>query len=155
MTKQTDSKILRQLVGGILTSYGIDNLELEFKLCDAYKKLYDSPEPRKTKDEILAGLQRGFAKHEQLQAISDEIFKRTGLKPVTQPWVEFVAYAWKMSNDKDQSITKFLDWWLADEWQRTHPPVKPDAWIVKWELAFIAAPLPSKPVQRQRVPSGV
>jgi len=136
MTKQTDSKILRQLVGGILAAYGIDSLELEIKLCEAYKKFYDSPEPRKTKEEILAGLERGTAKHQELQAMADEIKQRVGINPITQPWTEFIAWAWTHNRIRKESLTAFLDWWLADEWQKTHPPSRPDIWYVKWNLAF-------------------
>ena len=136
MTEPTESRVLRDTVGGILTAYGIDNLELEMKLCEAFKRLYVSKEPRRTKDEILQSLQRGLAKHEELQAIADEIHRRVGIRPVTQPWIEFVSFAWKENKEHGRSIGKFLDWWLSDEWQRAHPPAKPDVWVVKWDTAF-------------------
>jgi len=135
MTKQTDSKILRQLVDGILSAHGVDDLGLSIRLCEAFKKFYDSPDPRATKDELLKGLMRGSTKADELQAIADEIHRRTTTRPVTQPWIDFVAFAWKEAKH-GKTITLFLDWWLSDEWQRAHPPAKPDVWYVKWDMAF-------------------
>ena len=88
MTKQTDSKVLRQLVEGILSAHGIDDLGLSIRLCEAFKKFYDSPDPRTTKDELLAGLLRGNNKADELQAIADEIHRRTTTRPVTPAWVD-------------------------------------------------------------------
>jgi len=140
MTKPTDSRTLRLLIDGILSVYGVDNLELTIKLCEAFKKFYESPEPRRTKDEILASLHKaintGQAKSDQIQAIAAEINKRTRISPVTKEWQEFVEYAWRKARDKQQTISAFLDWWLSDEWQATHPPSKPDSWYVKWDMAF-------------------
>jgi hypothetical protein len=136
MTKQTDTKVLRQTIDGILSAYEIDNLELSIKLCEAFKKMDDSKDIRATRDEILAGLQRGASKVDELKDISEEIFKATRLRPVTPAWVEFVEFAWKEAK-KGKTITAFLSWWNSDEWQATHPPAKPDTWYVKWDMAFV------------------
>ncbi len=138
MTKTTDTRQLRLMVDGILSSHDIDNLQLSIQLCEAFKKFYASDNARETREEILAGLMRGSTKTEEVESISTEINKRTGIRPVTPAWIDFINFAWKEAK-QGKTITLFLDWWLADEWQRTHPPAKPDTWFVKWDLAFTSA----------------
>ena len=138
MTRTTDTRQLRMMVDGILASHNIDSLALSIQLCEAFKKFYTSDNPRETREEVLSGLMRGSNKADELQAIADEISKRTGLRPTTQPWIDFVAFAWKEAK-QGKTISAYLDWWLSDEWQRAHPPAKPDTWYVKWDMAFTSA----------------
>jgi hypothetical protein len=141
MTQSTDSRQLRLLIEGILSAYGIDNFELSIKLTDGIKRMIGDPTPVRTREEILKGIERaltgGVSKQAELEAISDEILKRAIIRPVTKDWIEFVAWAWQQNKNKGQNITKFLDWWLSDDWQRDHPPTKPESWYVKWDRAFI------------------
>lgn len=142
MTQTTDSRQLRLLIDSLLSAYGIDNAELSFKLTDGIKRMIGTPTPVRTREEIMRSIERsltgGVAKQAELEAISDEILKRAIIRPVTKDWLEFVEWAWKQNKDKGQSITKFLDWWLSDQWQREHPPTKPESWYVKWDRAFIS-----------------
>lgn len=139
MTQTTDSRQLRLLFNGILSAHGIDNLELEIRLVDAVRKMLGSATPARTREEIVASLQKsmtsGAARHEKLQAIEGEIRTRIHINPVTRDWQDFCEWALKQE-EKGETIVAFLDWWLSDEWQKTHPPTKPESWYVKWSLAF-------------------
>lgn len=140
MTQSTDSRQLRLLIDGILGVYGIDNLELSIKLCEGVKRINDSPTPARTREEIIADLQRrvvtGQKINDQHEAIADEIHRRTFIRPVTQEWQEFIKFAYREQKDHGKTIGAFLDWWMSDEWQAAHPPARPDIWYVKWDQAF-------------------
>jgi hypothetical protein len=143
------------MIEGILSAYGIDNFELSLRLTDGIKRMIGTPTPVRTREEILKGIERaltgGVSKQAELEAISDEINKRCIIRPVTKDWIEFVDWAWRQNKEKGQSITKFIDWWLADEWQRVHPPTKPESWYVKWDRAFTGdTPLTDDPYKNFR-----
>lgn len=136
----TDQRQLRLMIDSLLSTYGVDDLSATAQFCKAFNQFYESKDPVRTREEIIASLQKsilnGSSKHSQLEAISDEIHKRVGIRPATKDWLEFVEFAWRQNRDKQQSITAFLDWWLSDQWQLEHPPTRPDGWLVKWDLAF-------------------
>lgn len=140
MAKTTDTRQLRLLIDGILSIYGIDNLELSIKLVDGVKRMIGADLPVKTREEYIksieAALHKGTAKHEQLEAIAVEIESRVKIRPVTKDWQDFIEWAWGRQTKHGESITRFIDWWLSDEWQRAHPPTRPDGWMVKWPMAF-------------------
>lgn len=154
MTQTTDSRQLRLLIDSMLSAYGIDNAELSFKLSGAIKKLLDSPTPVRTREEIMSSLQKkltgGVAKQAELERIEKEIHLRTVINPVTRDWQEFIKWAAKKNEESHQDISKFLDWWLSDEWQKAHPPTKPESWYVKWDLAFVEVAAESNPYANAR-----
>lgn len=158
MTKSTDSRQLRLLIDGVLSAYGIDNLELSIRLTDGVKKMIGADLPVKTREDYLKGIERsiqnGAAKHEQLAAIATEIETRTLVTPSTKEWQDFIELVWQRQRDKGETISKFLDWWLSDDWQRAHPPSRPDSWIVKWKQAFatVNPAEPERPELKKYVP---
>jgi hypothetical protein len=139
MTKTTDKRQLRLLIDGILSAYGVDNLELSIKLAEGVKRLIDADLPVKTREDYLQSIERtinkGQARHEQLAAIALEIETRVKIRPVTQDWQDFIEWVYKRQ-EHGESISQFIDWWLSDDWQRGHPPTRPDGWMVKWPQAF-------------------
>lgn len=136
MTRTTDTRQLRLAVDGILAAHGIDNLELTLKLCDAFRRMADSPTPHHTREQILKSLSVSTAKHEQLTAIRNEIEQRVRIRPTGQEWEDFVKWAWQQNKDKGESITTFIGWWLGDEWRLAHPPMSPSRWYTLWPQAF-------------------
>jgi hypothetical protein len=141
------------LIEGILQAFEImpnDYPELSFKMTDAIKRFYieGNAEPARTREKILADIERAIGKSiatgNKKQAIFDEINKRVGIRAVGKDWEGFIEHC-IIQEKQGKTIEKFLDWWLADEWQRTHPPTRPDGWFVKWDLAFIHAPEPARP----------
>jgi hypothetical protein len=147
MTKATDSRQLRLLIGGVLHVYGIDDLALEIKLTEAVKRfLADGDEtPVRTREQIVesirGSIERGATKAEALDAIAAEIHQRVAISPVGIEWEEFIRFCYDKQVKENQTITQFLDWWLLDEWQREHPPTRPQGWRVKWPQAFIRKPV--------------
>lgn len=140
MTQATETRQIRLLIDGVLAAYEIDNLELSIKLTEGVKRIIGAAAPAKTREDYLASLkksvERGLAKHELLQAIAEEIERRVKIRPVTKDWQDFIEWAYRRGNE-GETITRFLDWWLSDEWQKTHPPTRPDGWYVKWPQAFV------------------
>lgn len=137
----TNTRQLRLLVNGVLALHNIDNLACEMHIVDAIKKFLEegNAEPVRTKDKILADISRSLGKSAVIgdlkQSIVDEINKRTGLRPTGQDWEDFVLFCVR-ENEQGKTISKFLDWWMLDEWQAQHPPSRPQIWRVKWDLAF-------------------
>lgn len=135
----TDSRQLRMLVDGVLSAYGVDDLQLSIDLCEAFKKFGASPTPARTREDILAGIRSGMEKgadtQVRLDAIRAEIEKRVRISPVGNAWEDFLKWAYKQE-EKGEYITRFLDWWTADEWRLSHPPIQPTGWYVQWPQAF-------------------
>jgi hypothetical protein len=142
MTKSTDKRQLRLLVEGVLRMYGVDKPEIEFKLSDAVYEFVkdDSGLPVKTREAILERLRKsmnkGQARHEQIEAMATEIEVRAFLRPVSIEWQDFLEWVLDIETPKGNTITKFLDWWVSDQWQLAHPPASPLPWRVKWPQAF-------------------
>ena len=153
MTESTDTRQLRMLVEGVLQSFGI-NLntypELSFKMTDAIKRfLVDGKaEPARTREKILADIARAMGQSEKIgtqkQIIFDEINRRVGIRATGKDWEGFIDFCITEAK-QGKTISKFLDWWQSDEWQRTHPPTRPDGWFVKWDLAFVSIPEAPRP----------
>lgn len=135
----TDSRQLRMLVDGVLSAYGVDDLQLSIDLCEAFKKLGASPTPARTREDILAGIKNGMKKgadtQVHLDAIRAEIENRVRISPVGNSWEDFIKWAFKQE-EKGEHISRFLDWWTADEWRLAHPPMHPNGWYVQWPQAF-------------------
>jgi len=74
---------------------------------------------------------------ESAEKRADEIEKRLIIRPTTNEWIQFVEWAWKQNKNNGQSISAFIDWWVSDEWRRTHAPNRPDVFYVKWLNAFV------------------
>lgn len=140
MTKTTDSRQLRLMVDGILSAYGIDDLQLSIDLCEAFKKFYASETPARTREDVLAGIKRaiekGSTKQVDLDEIRTEIETRLHISPVGTEWEDFIQWAWKKNKDSGEGIKKFLEWWVSDEWRLAHPPVNPQRFYVQWPQAF-------------------
>jgi hypothetical protein len=141
MTRSTDLRQLRLLVSGVLSHYKVDNLEMEIKLCEAVKRFFaDNGEPAHARERILTdifgALQAGTAEHERLEVMQGEIERRVHINPTGMMWLDFLKWAIRKEDKEGQKLSVFLDWWLSDEWQATHPPTRPDSWLVKWPQAF-------------------
>jgi hypothetical protein len=146
MTQTTDTRQLRLLIDGVLELYGISNVEypeLSFRITSTVKKFIETNngEPNRTREKILAELadtlQKSLITGNRKQDIFDEIHRRVGIRPVGKDWEEFIDFC-LVEEKQGKTIEKFLVWWLDDEWQRTHPPTRPDGWRVKWDLAFLS-----------------
>lgn len=135
----TDSRQLRMLVDGVLSAYGVDDLQLSIDLCEAFKKFGASPTPARTREDILAGiknsLEKGSGEQARLEEIRGEIERRIRIRPTGNAWEDFIKWAYKQEQ-KGEAVSRFLDWWVSDEWRMSHPPFKPDGWYVQWPQAF-------------------
>lgn len=147
MTRSTDTRQLRLLIEGILQAHGINDLRLEIDLFSGIKRLLESDTPVRTRETTLEGIRKalesGVSKQMELQAIRDEIEDRVKIGPNGSAWEDFISWAWKQKEEKQETITKFLDWWLADDWRKEHPPFKPDNWYIAWPRAFVVEPKPA------------
>ena len=140
MTKSTDTRQLRLLIEGTIQAHGIDNLRLEIDLFSGIKRLLESETPVRTREDVLEGirnaLNNGTSKQMELNAIRDEIETRVNIRPTGDEWEGFIQWAWKQKEEKQETIQKFIDWWLSDDWRRLHPPFKPANWYISWPQAF-------------------
>jgi len=151
MTKATDKRTLRLLIDGVLSNFGIDNLLLTIKLTESIAKFYDGEQTPRAKEQILSDLRKaietGSTKQSELQRIAEQIESRVRIRPTTKEWSDFVEFCWREAKE-GRTIDLFIDWWLADEWQRLHPPSRPDSWFVKWPQAFPVVPAqPAQPTE--------
>lgn len=136
----TNSRQLRMLMDGVLSHYGIDNLQLSIDLCEAVKKFLASDNPAKAREVILKGIQKtmeqGTDMRVRIDQIEAEIKNRVRISPVGREWEDFLRWAYQQEQEHDQKIEKFVDWWVSDEWRLAHPPSSPQSWYVKWLQAF-------------------
>jgi len=58
MTESTKSRNIKLLIEGTLKTYGIDNLKLEIDLFSGVRRILESAEPVRTREKILASLQK-------------------------------------------------------------------------------------------------
>ena len=138
----TDSRQLRMLMDGVLSHYGIDNLQLSIDLCESVKKFIASDNPAKTRESILKGIQKALEHGAEMQIrideIEAEIKNRVRISPVGREWEDFLRWAYRKEQNDGEKIEKFVDWWVSDEWRLAHPPSSPQSWYVKWPQAFPA-----------------
>lgn len=136
----TNSRQLRMLMDGVLSHYGIDNLQLSIDLCESVKKFLASETPAKTREDILKGLsdslEKGVGMQIRLDEMEAEIKNRVRLNPTGREWEDFLRWAYKQEQEKGEKVERFVDWWVADEWRMAHPPSTPHSWYVKWPQAF-------------------
>lgn len=136
----TNSRQLRMLMDGVLTHYGIDNLQLSIDLCESVKKFLASDNPVKAREDILKGVQKtleqGASMQIRIDEIEAEIRNRVRLNPTGREWEDFLRWVYQQEQKKGEKIERFIDWWVSDEWRMAHPPSGPQSWYVKWPQAF-------------------
>lgn len=140
MTPTTDKRQLRMTVEGILSTYGVDNLQLSIDLCEGFLRLVNSDSPVRTRDEILAGVRKamnkGAGEQVRFDVIRSEIRTRIHIEPLGDEWEDFIKWADKKEQENGEKIERFLNWWTADEWRLAHPPFNPRNWYIAWPQAF-------------------
>lgn len=142
---------------GVLSHYGIDNLQLSIDLCESVKKFLASggETPAKTRENILKGLsdtlEKSVAMQTRIDEMGAEIEKRVRINPTGREWEDFLRWAYRQEKEKGEKIERFIDWWVSDEWRMAHPPSSPHSWYVKWPQAF---PPEGSPVQQAEGGSG-
>lgn len=120
----TNTRQLRLTFNGILSHYGIDNLALEGKLCDAAKMYFAETktgrDPAHVRADIFKALQIGVVQASERELLwnrAEASLKRIGYNPNGETDTDKEAF-YKFLKDREkngETIERFTEWILTDQ----------------------------------------
>lgn len=136
MTKTTDSRQVRLLIGGILSKHGIDNLQLEIEIAGAVKRYYDETksggDKANVRERILASMEAAAARATKTEQVLSRVQKALGFDVSGSRFDQMIEFIIRAEDNDGQTIEQFREWWdEQDKFKR------PALWKIADRPAFL------------------
>lgn len=143
MTQTTLHRQLSILIGGILSSYKIDNLQLEIDLVSSVHRMVHEKDPRKwveVREDVLAGLLKGAFEENEMAQMETRVKKSMKIScDGRSRYSEMLRFL--MKKDKEgQTVEKYAQWCESNPFSAPkffQIADRPDRLMETWEMAFV------------------